>query len=81
MEDLVEETLERFYTDDSRYCKCDKCQLDVMTRVLNRLPPTYVVTLKGNAYTKLASLEEQFKADVDREAVKALNAVTRNPRH
>jgi competence protein ComFB len=81
MEDLVEETLERFYADDNRYCKCYKCQLDVMTRVLNRMPPKYVVSLKGSAYTKLAGLEEQFKADVDREAVKALNAVARNPHH
>ena len=81
MEDLVEDSLERFYAEETRYCSCGKCRGDAAAWVLNRLPPKYVVTLKGGAFTKLEALELQFRADVDKEIVNALNRIAKNPRH
>ncbi|MFA5937611.1 MAG: late competence development ComFB family protein [Candidatus Paceibacterota bacterium] len=81
MEDLAEDVLEEIYSKHKEYCQCDKCRLDVLSRILNRVPPKYVVTLKGGAFTKLQGLELQFRADITREAVKALDLVALTPRH
>jgi len=81
MEDLADDALDKIYGSREEYCRCDKCRLDVLSRVLNRMPPKYVVTQKGGAFVKLQCLEAQFKADITREAVKALDLVALAPRH
>jgi len=80
MEDIVSNNLE-IIMEREEMCKCEKCRLDVMALALNRLPPKYVVTQKGGIYTRLKELELQFKADVIREIVKAIEVVKRNPQH
>jgi competence protein ComFB len=81
MEDAVRENLERLLSERDDICKCEKCKLDIMALVLNKLPSKYVVTLKGRVYTKLSQLELQRKADIVKELTKAIEIVKNNPQH
>ncbi|HYE84213.1 MAG TPA: late competence development ComFB family protein [Clostridia bacterium] len=62
-------------------CKCEKCRLDIMALALNELPAKYVVTDKGELYTKVRELEQQFEVDVETAIVKAAIFVGKNPKH
>jgi len=62
-------------------CKCEKCRLDIIAIALNELPTKYVVSEKGELYTKLNELEQQFEIDVETAIVKAAATVSRNPKH
>lgn len=81
MEDLVISEVEKIFQEREDMCKCDKCKLDVVALVLNRLPSKYVVTAKGRVYTKLQQLDIQFRSDVLRELTKAIKFVKDNPKH
>jgi len=81
MEDMAQETYEDLLAQGEKFCGCDKCRMDVLAMVLNKLPPKYIVTQKGAAYTKLQSLNMQFKTDVLKEMVKAFAVVAKHPRH
>jgi competence protein ComFB len=80
MEDLVSDMLEQVLKDIT-VCKCDKCKYDITAIALNSLPPKYVVTRKGELYTKLASLAQQSDVDIISAITKASVIVSRNPRH
>lgn len=62
-------------------CRCEKCRLDIVAIALNELPTRYVVSEKGELYTKLNELEQQFEIDVETAIVKAAVLVSRNPKH
>jgi len=55
--------------------------MDIRAIALNSLPPKYVVTRKGELYTKLSSLQQQFDVDIISAITKAAVIVGRNPRH
>lgn len=80
MENIVSST-----TDDIlkllNICKCDKCRLDIIALALNELPPKYIVTEKGELYSKLNELENQFGIDVQAAIIKAALQVGKNPKH
>lgn len=62
-------------------CKCEKCRLDIMALALNSLPAKYVVSDKGELFTKVRELEQQFDVDVDTAIIKAAVFVNKNPKH
>jgi competence protein ComFB len=62
-------------------CQCERCCMDILANVLNKLPPKYVVTRKGQLYTKLASLQHQFDVDIITAITTAASIVGANPRH
>ncbi|HWR61146.1 MAG TPA: late competence development ComFB family protein, partial [Clostridia bacterium] len=62
-------------------CQCEKCRLDIIAIALNELPTKYVVSEKGELYTKLNELEQQFEIDVETAIVKAAVLVSKNPKH
>ena len=62
-------------------CQCEKCSSDIMAIALNSLPPKYVVTQKGELYSKLALLRQQFDVDIIAAITKAAVIVGRAPRH
>lgn len=62
-------------------CHCEKCKLDIIALVLNKLPARYVVTTKGYAYSKASTLNYQFSADIITAVTNAINIVAKNPRH
>lgn len=62
-------------------CKCEKCRLDIIAISLNNLPSKYVVTDKGELYSKVQELEQQFDVDIETQIVKAAVHVSKNPKH
>lgn len=67
--------------DDINVCKCEKCMLDIAAIALNDLPPKYIVTEKGELYSKINALKQQFEVDVVAAITKAAVLVKRRPRH
>lgn len=67
--------------DDINVCSCDKCILDIAAIALNDLPSRYIVSEKGELYSKINSLRQQFEVDVISAITKAAVLVKRSPRH
>ncbi|HOQ00230.1 MAG TPA: late competence development ComFB family protein [Acetivibrio clariflavus] len=80
MEEIVFSSIKEVL-DDIKVCSCDKCILDIAAIALNELPPKYIVTEKGELYSKVDSLRQQFEVDVISAIAKAAVLVKRNPRH
>jgi len=80
MEDVVFHYLENALAD-ADCCKCQRCRMDIAAYALNRLPIKYVVTRKGEMYSKLLELQQQFKVDVIMALLKGIEVVKKNPRH
>lgn len=80
MEEVVDSKLNKLL-DSIDMCRCEKCKLDIKAIALNKLPPRYVVTDKGNSYSKLNEMEMQFEVDVETAIIKAAMIVGKNPRH
>ncbi|MCX7747486.1 MAG: late competence development ComFB family protein [Clostridia bacterium] len=73
---LMDEVLE-----DIKTCPCEKCRADIAAIALNSLPPKYIVSEKGELYSKINSLKQQSEVDVISAITKAAVLVKRNPRH
>jgi len=67
--------------DNVKACTCNNCVSDVMAITLNNLPPKYVVTKKGELYTKINNLQQQYDVDIVSAITRAHVMVSRNPRH
>ncbi len=80
MEIFVEELIDDILKKVSN-CTCELCRLDAKALALNNLKPMYVVTKKGDYYTKKAALKAQFEVDVTAAVVRSVELVSKNPRH
>lgn len=80
MEEIVFNQIDLILTDIN-VCKCQKCKLDIAALALNSLPPQYIVTSKGELYSRLKLLEQQFEVDVITAVTRAAVLVKRDPRH
>ncbi len=80
MEEIVFTQMKDILTDINM-CTCEKCLLDIAAIALNDLPPKYVVTEKGELYSKINTLRQQFEVDVVAAITKAAVLVKRKPRH
>ncbi len=80
MEEVVYSYLD-LVLKDINMCKCEICKLDVAAKALNGLPSKYIVTKKGEIYSKIDNLKFQFEVDVILAITKAAVLVKRNPRH
>ena len=79
METAVERVYEDMLKSDPDMPEDRKQQLDIMAIALNNLPPQYTVSEKGELFTKLRTVEQQFKTDIIRELIKAADIVKQNP--
>ena len=80
MEEIVFDMIDSVLKD-LNCCTCESCRLDVSAIALNSLPPKYVVTKKGEFYTKITSLQQQFEVDIIAAIAKATVIVKRHPRY
>ncbi len=80
MEEVVFSQLQEVL-EDINACTCEKCTLDIAAIALNDLPPKYFVTEKGELYSKVNSLRQQFEVDILAAIIKAAVIVKRKPRH
>lgn len=81
MEEVVWCALDKFLEDNPKVCSCEKCRMDMAALALNQLPPRYVVTHRGQVFTKVSQLQCQYEADVLMAIMRAVEKVTDNPRH
>lgn len=79
-EDVVKRVVEELRPSVADPCDCPLCREDVMVYALNRLPPHYVVTLKGEVLSKLEMNADQSRADVAMAVMKGFEAVGAAPR-
>ena len=81
IEDVFIHLLYNLVKDRENVCKCEKCLSDIAAIALNRLPPHYVVSEKGEVYSKVLNMSIQFEADVTTAILEAIEKVSKNPRH
>ncbi|MFV9511444.1 late competence development ComFB family protein [Tepidibacillus sp. LV47] len=81
MEELVYRYIDEVLKKYKNVCKCEKCRLDMTAYALNNLPPQYTVTEKGKLFTKVKEMESQYGVDIIREVTKAIEVVSKEPRH
>ncbi len=62
-------------------CKCERCKMDIAGIALNKLPPKYVVTEKGEAYAKTDILGVQKNIDILTIVNQAISLVKDKPSH
>ncbi len=62
-------------------CNCHKCRLDIAAIALNNLPTKYIVTNKGELYSKVNIFKLQTDVDIRSAIIKAALIVSKNPMH
>jgi len=80
-ETLVKEALKEYIETADIPCKCERCQADIMACALNRLPPRYFVSLKGEVLTGFESQMNPNKARIWAGVVAAAQIVASFPSH
>ena len=80
MEDYVWELLPDVMKKYPDACTCDTCSADIAAIALRSLTPKYVVRPNGEIMAKTLDLP-QFTTSVVVELTKAIEAVSRNPKH
>lgn len=81
MEDLVFMRLDQILDKDTHICSCEKCRYDIAALALNSLPPRYFVTGRGQTFTKVKALEQQFNVDIIAALTNAIKIVKSQPHH
>ena len=81
MESAVDNVLPNLLRAFDKVCTCDKCIFDIKAIALNQLKPHYVVTAKGELYSKVEEMNRQFETDVMKALIDAIDIVSKNPRH
>jgi len=80
-ESIVKKTLKEYLPKSGLPCQCERCQADIMAFALNRLPPRYFVSLKGEVFTSFEAQTVPDKARVLAEIISASKIVAANPSH
>ena len=81
MESMVDDALLEIEQRYGKVYDCEKCHDDIRAKALNNLKPLYVTSKKGEAYAKLHEFEAQFLIDIVNELTKAIELVSKNPKH
>lgn len=81
MEDLVFQHIDGIIARNEGVCNCERCKLDIAALALNFLPPRYIVTEKGEMFTRIKSLEQQFSIDIITAITHAITIVRNNRSH
>lgn len=81
MEDFVWSYLDKVLSKYPEVCQCDICKHDIVAIALNNLPPKYVVREQGELYSKINTLDSQYRIDVITALTRAVIIVNEKPRH
>jgi len=81
MENEVHVLLKELLNNYPDVCQCEHCIADIKALALNELEPHYVVTNKGELYTKLNELSQQFEVDIYKALIDAIIKVKEKPHH
>jgi len=81
-EEAVDNLLDTVLSKYDNTCKCEKCKLDIKAYVLNSITPRYVVSDKGEIYTRaLNEINKQEVINITEAIMKAIEIVSNNPKH
>lgn len=81
LEEIVAASIDEMLKEEEGVCRCEVCRNDMIAYALNKLPPLYVNSYRGEALNKSKILETQFKADIITAVCRAIETVKVNPRH
>lgn len=81
MENFVGEFLEELLEEYPEVCRCETCKRDMASFALNRLPPKYTTTNRGEVFTKSSVLDTQIRTDIVKALIQGIESVKQNPRH
>lgn len=81
VKELLDEVLVNYRKRYPDTCDCKRCRDDIMALALNNLPVKYVVTEKGQVYTKTIFDQIGGKAQVVAALTMAIQKVRQFPRH
>jgi len=81
VEPMVWETIKKVLDSKPEACRCEKCQADMAAYALNKLPPKYVVSRKGEIIARTVSLDNKYYIAVLVAVTDAVEVVSRQPRH
>ncbi|KOA19690.1 late competence development protein ComFB [Clostridium homopropionicum DSM 5847] len=81
-EEAVDNLLDTVLSKYDNTCKCEKCKLDIKAYALNSITPKYVVSDKGEIYTRaLNEINKQEVVNITEAIMKAIEIVSSNPKH
>ncbi len=80
-ETVVNEVLKEILAGRNDICKCETCQLDIMAKALNNLPPQYYVSDRGEVFSKLLASYLETRTKVVTEVTKAIMQISQQPHH
>ncbi len=80
-ESVVRQALQDYMRRTELPCKCQRCQVDILAMVLNRLPARYYVSLRGEILTHLETSSLPDQARVMAEIVRCCQHVATSPSH
>lgn len=78
---MVKGALKEYLANAKLPCECERCQADIVAFALNRLPPRYYVSLKGEVMTHFESQMAPDRARVLTEIVSGAQVVAAYPSH
>lgn len=81
IEDIVADFLNVVLALRYDICTCDMCKNDMLAYVLSRVPARYVTTEQGSLHTIIEQTKAEHQAQIGREIIKAIEIVSKNPRH
>lgn len=79
MEEIVQQVIEDYRLQRPDRIHCDQCVADIKAIALNRIPPKYVASHKGEVFSKTTTLVNQSMSDIYREISIAIERVTHRP--
>lgn len=80
-ENVVREALQDYLRHSSLPCTCERCQADILALALNRLPPRYAVSQRGEILTAWESRALPSQTRIMSEIVRASEKVSSSPSH
>jgi len=82
-ERIVIEAINEILSQDkfNNTCTCKRCLIDIATYSLNRLPAKYISSHEGEVLTKILEFENQLQVDIISTVTKAIETVSKHPRH
>ncbi|KRE52225.1 late competence development ComFB family protein [Paenibacillus sp. Soil724D2] len=81
METIVMNLFDEFQKNYEMKCDCTTCKEDVLALVLNKIPPRYTSSEKGQLFVKGLYINPQLQSDVMRELMEAANIVEHHQHH
>jgi len=81
MEELVLQQIDTVMNANRDVCGCEQCRHDIAAVALTILPARYVVNPRGERYTRIKALEQQFIVNIITALTEGIEIVKKHPHH